>query len=311
MEAIQTQDLTKHYRSGLFKRKNIPALEKVSLSVEQGEIFGLLGPNGAGKTTFVKLILSIVHPTSGTATVLGYPLGKRILKEYCGYLPENHRYPGFLTAENTLVFFGRLNGLPETNLKEKARALLETVGLKDWAKVKTKKFSKGMLQRLGLAQSLINDPKILFLDEPTDGVDPIGRKEIRDLLLSLKARGTTIFLNSHLLSELEMVCDRVAILNKGKVVRLGTIAELTTQKLAYVLQLSSPVTKEIREQLQQTILPIEYNDTSLVVSLHDKSELNRIIDILRAGGIGIESMNQQKTSLEDYFIQIMKGENGQ
>jgi ABC-2 type transport system ATP-binding protein len=311
MEAIQTQNLTKHYRSGLFKRKNIPALEKVSLSVEQGEIFGLLGPNGAGKTTFVKLILSIVHPTSGTATILDFPLGKRELKEYCGYLPENHRYPGFLTAENTLVFFGRLNGLPETNLKEKAHALLETVGLKDWAKVKTKKFSKGMLQRLGLAQSLINDPKILFLDEPTDGVDPIGRKEIRDLLLSLKARGTTIFLNSHLLSELEMVCDRVAILNKGKVVRLGTIAELTTQKLAYVLQLSSPVTKEIREQLQQTILPIEYNDTSLVVSLHDKSELNRIIDILRAGGIGIESMNQQKTSLEDYFIQIMKGENGQ
>jgi ABC-2 type transport system ATP-binding protein len=311
MEAIQTQNLTKHYRSGLFKRKNIPALEKVSLSVEQGEIFGLLGPNGAGKTTFVKLILSIVHPTSGTATILDFPLGKRELKEYCGYLPENHRYPGFLTAENTLVFFGRLNGLPETNLKEKAHALLETVGLKDWAKVKTKKFSKGMLQRLGLAQSLINDPKILFLDEPTDGVDPIGRKEIRDLLLSLKARGTTIFLNSHLLSELEMVCDRVAILNKGKVVRLGTIAELTTQKLAYVLQLSSPVTKEIREQLQQTILPIEYNNTSLVVSLHDKSELNRIIDILRAGGIGIESMNQQKTSLEDYFIQIMKGENGQ
>jgi ABC-2 type transport system ATP-binding protein len=269
----------------------------------------LLGPHGAGKTTFVKLILSIVHPTSGTATVLGYPLGRRILKESCGYLPENHRYPAFLTAENTLIFFGRLNGLPESTLKEKAHSLLETVGLKDWAKIKTKKFSKGMLQRLGLAQALINDPKILFLDEPTDGVDPIGRKEIRDLLLSLKTQGTTIFLNSHLLSEVEMICDRVAILNKGKVVRTGTIAELTTQKLVYVIQLSSPITKEILERLQQTILPIEYKDTSLIVSLHDKSELNTIIDILRAGGIGIESMNQQKTSLEDYFIQIMKGEN--
>ncbi|MGD0037185.1 MAG: ABC transporter ATP-binding protein [Bacteroidota bacterium] len=309
MEAIQTLDLTKHYSSRAFKRNNIPALEKVSLSVEQGEIFGLLGPNGAGKTTFVKLILSIVHPTSGTATVLGYPLGQRVLKEYCGYLPENHRYSTFLTAENTLIFFGRLNGLPESILKEKAHSLLETVGLKDWAKVKTKKFSKGMLQRLGLAQALINDPKILFLDEPTDGVDPIGRKEIRDLLLSLKTQGTTIFLNSHLLSEVEMICDRIAILNKGKVVRIGTIAELTTQKLAYVIQLSSPISKEIREQLQQTILPIEYKDTSLVVSLQDKSELNTIIDILRTGGIGIESLNQQKTSLEDYFIQIMKGEN--
>ena len=311
MEALRTLDLTKHYRSGAFKRDNIPALEKVSLSVEQGEIFGLLGPNGAGKTTFVKTILSIVHPTAGTATVLGYPLGQRELKEYCGYLPENHRYPAFLTAENTLIFFGRLNGLPESTLKEKAHALLETVGLKDWAKVKTKKFSKGMLQRLGLAQALINSPKILFLDEPTDGVDPIGRKEIRDLLLRMKAEGTTIFLNSHLLSEVEMICDRVAILNKGKVVRTGTIAELTTQKLAYVIQLSSLITKEMRERLQQTILPIEYNDTSLIVSLHDKSELNVIIDILREGGIGIESMTQQKTSLEDYFIQIMKGENGQ
>jgi ABC-2 type transport system ATP-binding protein len=311
MEALQTLDLTKHYRSGAFKRNNIPALEKVSLSVAQGEIFGLLGPNGAGKTTFVKTILSIVLPTSGTATVLGYPLGQRVLKEYCGYLPENHRYPAFLTAENTLIFFGRLNGLAESALKEKAHTLLETVGLKDWARVKTKKFSKGMLQRLGLAQALMNDPKILFLDEPTDGVDPLGRKEIRDLLLSLKAQGTTIFLNSHLLSEVEMICDRVAILNKGKVVRTGTIAELTTQKLAYVIQLASPITQEMRERLQQTILPIEYNDTSLIVALHDKSELNLIIDILREGGIGIESMTQQKTSLEDYFIQIMKGENGQ
>jgi ABC-2 type transport system ATP-binding protein len=311
MEALQTLDLTKHFSSGAFKRNNIPALEKVSLFVEQGEIFGLLGPNGAGKTTFVKLILSIVHPTSGTATVLGYPLGQRVLKEYCGYLPENHRYPAFLTAENTLIFFGRLNGLTKSTLEEKVHSLLETVGLKDWAKVKTKKFSKGMLQRLGLAQALMNDPKILFLDEPTDGVDPLGRKEIRDLLLSLKAQGTTIFLNSHLLSEVEMICDRVAILNKGKVVRTGTITELTTQKLAYVIQLSSLITQEMRERLQQTILPIEYNDTNLIVSLHDKSELNLIIDILREGGIGIESMTQQKTSLEDYFIQIMKGENGQ
>jgi ABC-2 type transport system ATP-binding protein len=311
MEAIQTFELTKYYRSSPFKRNNIPALEKVSLSVEEGEIFGLLGPNGAGKTTFVKLILSIVHPTSGTATVLGYPLGERALKEHCGYLPESHRYPGFLNALDTLIFFGRLNGLQESILKDKANSLLEMVGLKEWSKVKIKKFSKGMLQRLGLAQAIINNPKLLFLDEPTDGVDPIGRKEIREMLLQLKAQGTTIFLNSHLLSEVEMICDRVAILNKGKVVRTGTIAELTTQKLVYVIQLSSPVTKEIQKLLQQTYLPIEYKDSSLIVSLHDKSELNVIIDILRASNIGIEGMTQQKTSLEDYFIEIMKGENVQ
>jgi ABC-2 type transport system ATP-binding protein len=311
MEAIQTLDLTKHYSSSAFKRNNIPALEKVSLSIDQGEIFGLLGPNGAGKTTFVKLLLSIVSPTSGTATVLGHPLGERALKEECGYLPENHRYPGFLNALDTLIFFGRLNGLPSKNLKEKSFSLLETVGLKDWAKVKTKKYSKGMLQRLGLAQALINNPKILFLDEPTDGVDPLGRKEIRDLLLNLKAQGTTIFLNSHLLSEVEMISDRVAILNKGKVVRTGTITELTTQKLSYIIQFASPISSDIREQLQRTILPIEYSAMSLIVTLKEKAELNAIIDILRAGGIGIESMTQQKTSLEEYFIQIMKGENAQ
>jgi ABC-2 type transport system ATP-binding protein len=311
MEALQTVDLTKHYRSGLFKRKNIIALEKVSLSVEQGEIFGLLGPNGAGKTTFVKLLLSIALPTSGTATVLGHPLGQRALKEQCGYLPESHRYPGFLTALDTLIFFGRLNGLQENKLRDKAHVLLEMVGLKDWAKVKTKKFSKGMLQRLGLAQALVNDPKLLFLDEPTDGVDPIGRKEIRDLLLRLKGEGTTIFLNSHLLSEIEMMCDRVAILNKGKVVRTGTISELTTQKLAYIIQLSAPISDDLRVRLNQSHFSLEFKDTSLTVTLKDKSELNSIIDTLRAGGIGIEGMTQQKTSLEDYFIQLVKGENDQ
>ncbi|MGD0590271.1 MAG: ABC transporter ATP-binding protein [Bacteroidota bacterium] len=311
MEALQTVDLTKHYRSGLFKRKNIIALEKVSLSIEQGEIFGLLGPNGAGKTTFVKLLLSIAHPTSGTATVLGHSLGQRALKEQCGYLPESHRYPGFLTALDTLIFFGRLNGLQEKILKDKAHVLLEMVGLKDWAKVKTKKFSKGMLQRLGLAQALVNDPKLLFLDEPTDGVDPIGRKEIRDLLLQLKGEGTTIFLNSHLLSEIEMMCDRVAILNKGKVVRTGTISELTTQKLVYIIQLSAPVSEDLRVRLSQSHFSLELKDTSLTVTLKDKSELNSIIDTLRADGIGIEGMTQQKTSLEDYFIQLVKGENDQ
>jgi len=309
MEVLQTVDLSKHYRSGLFIRKNIVALEKVSLSIEQGEIFGLLGPNGAGKTTFVKLLLSIAHPTSGTATVLGHPLGQRALKEHCGYLPESHRYPGFLTALDTLIFFGRLNGLPESVLKDKAKSLLDMVGLKDWAKVKTRKFSKGMLQRLGLAQALVNDPKLLFLDEPTDGIDPIGRKEIRDLLLRLKGEGTTIFLNSHLLSEVEMMCDRVAILNKGKVVRTGTISELTTQKLSYSIQLSAPVTEELRVRLNQSHFSLEFKDTSLTVTLKDKSELNSIIDTLRADGIGIEGMTQQKTSLEDYFIQLVKGEN--
>lgn len=311
MEALQTVDLTKLYRTGLLKRKNITALEKVSISVDQGTIFGLLGPNGAGKTTFVKLLLSIALPTSGTATVLGHSIGQRALKKHCGYLPESHRYPGFLTALDTLIFFGRLNGLPESTLKDKAKSLLELVGLKDWAKVKTKKFSKGMLQRLGLAQALVNDPKLLFLDEPTDGVDPIGRKEIRDILIKLKSAGTTIFLNSHLLSEIEMICDKVAILNRGIVVRTGIISELTAQKLIFNIQLSEPVSEDIKVSLSHKHFSLEFKDTSLIAALKDKSELNSIIDTLRANGVGIESMEQQKTSLEDYFIQLLKGENEQ
>jgi ABC-2 type transport system ATP-binding protein len=307
MDILQTCELTKHYQYGVFKRKNIIALEKVSLSIKQGEIFGLLGPNGAGKTTFVKLILSITLPTSGSAKILNYSLGERALREQCGYLPENHRYPGFLTALDTLIFFGRLNGLSGSELKNKSISLLELVGLKDWVKVKTKKFSKGMLQRLGLAQALINDPKLLFLDEPTDGVDPIGRKEIRDILVDLKSRGTSIFLNSHLLSEVEMICDRVAILNKGKIVQTGTIAELTSQKLVYEIQVSSVFPDTLRMKLQATNFSFEIQGTKLIATCKEKSELNSLIDLIRAEGIGIEGMVQQKTSLEDYFIQLVKG----
>jgi ABC-2 type transport system ATP-binding protein len=309
MEVIQTTDLTKHYRIGAIKRINIPALEKVSLSVNEGEIFGLLGPNGAGKTTFVKLILSIVSPSDGSATVLGHPLGTRELREQCGYLPENHRYPGFLSALDTLIFFGRLNGMSDSTLKQKAPILLETVGLKDWANVKTKKFSKGMLQRLGLAQALINDPKILFLDEPTDGVDPIGRKEIRELLLNLKTQGKTIFLNSHLLSEVEMISDRVAILNKGQVVRMGSVAELTTQQLTYTIQLAAPIPVSTLGLLKSKFFSLESSGSSLHVTVKEKNELNSIIDMLRTENIGIEGMTQKKASLEDYFIQLVKGEN--
>lgn len=308
MNAVQTYDLTKHFRSGAFKKKNIAALEKVSLHVNAGEIFGLLGPNGAGKTTFIRLLLSIAHPTSGKAEVFGLPLGARAIREKCGYLPESHQYPAFLTGFDTLIFFGRLNGLRQSELKPKARSLLETVGLTQWAHVKTKRYSKGMLQRLGLAQALINDPQILFLDEPTDGVDPIGRKEIRDLLMTLKEKGITIFLNSHLLSEVELISDRVAILNKGRVVRIGTVADLTAQSLSFSIRVASPVPEEILARLTKTFPDLRSKDTELLVTLKDKIELNIIVDTLRTEGIGIEGLTQQKASLEDFFIQAIKGE---
>ena len=306
MTIVETNQISKTYRAGLFKKTNVEALKEVSLSVHAGEIFGLLGPNGAGKTTFVKLLLSIVRPTSGEATLLGQPIGTTKIKEQCGYLPENHRYPNFLSGFDTLLFFGRLNGLREGAIREKARVLLDLVGLNEWAKVKTKKYSKGMLQRLGLAQALVNDPQVLFLDEPTDGVDPIGRKEIRDILVSLKNRGTTIFLNSHLLSEVEAICDRVAILNKGSVLKVGSVSELTAQQLSYEIHVGSPISEALFARLKSSIPSIERSGNTLVAAVKEKQDINALLDMLRAEGIPIEEMSQQKSTLEESFIKLIK-----
>ena len=307
MNLVETANLSKTYRSGVFKKKNIKALSNVSLSVESGEIFGLLGPNGAGKTTFVKILLSIVHPTSGSATVFGQPLGALTTRQKIGYLPENHRYPSFLTAWGTVVHFGRLHGIPEAELKSRATRLLKMVGLEDWFNVKIKKFSKGMLQRLGLAQAMINDPEILFLDEPTDGVDPVGRKEIRDILKSLRTEGKTIFLNSHMLSEVEEVSDRVAILNKGEVLRVGTIADLTTPRLEYDVQLTAPPPEVLLQDLRSVCNLVSPQGSSLLLGIKSKDDLNRVIELFRNHHCSFEALTPRKAKLEDYFIDLIKG----
>ena len=310
MNAVETDQLSKTYRTGFFNKRNIVALEKVSLCVNSGEIFGLLGPNGAGKTTFVKLLLSIVQPTAGTATVLGEPLGSLAIREQCGYLPENHRYPGFLNGADTLLFFGRLNGIADRILKERSQSLLELVGLKEWSKVRIKRYSKGMLQRLGLAQALINEPRILFLDEPTDGVDPIGRKEIREILLQLKSRGVTIFLNSHLLSEVEMVCDRVAVLNHGVIIKVGRTDELTRTEPVYHLLISTPLTEGVYAELAGRAFEFTTEGQNVSLRTDDPAKVNAFIDVLRAHAVTIEGMQQQKTTLEESFIQLIQGTDG-
>lgn len=305
---VQTENLSKTYRSGLLKKSNIKALSNVSITVERGEIFGLLGPNGAGKTTFIKILLSIVQGSSGNGSILGSPLGHPNIRKRSGYLPENHRYPQFLTAFGTLLHFGRLHGIPDTVLKARAYSLLELVGLKDWVAVRVKKFSKGMLQRLGLAQALLSDPDILFLDEPTDGVDPVGRKEIRDLLTSLRSQGKTIFLNSHLLSEVELISDRVAILNKGEVLRIGTIQEITSRHLEYELILQEAPSESLLSELKSFCKTLDRKENRLVVSVNAKADLDRVIDLVRNKGYSIESFAQHKSSLEDFFINLIQTE---
>ncbi|MBI3787873.1 MAG: ABC transporter ATP-binding protein [Ignavibacteriales bacterium] len=310
MPIVHTEQLSKTYRSGLIKRREVAALKDVSISVERGEIFGLLGPNGAGKTTFVKILLSIVFPTKGDAEILDQKLGALGIREKSGYLPENHRYPNFLTGLQTLHLFGQLHGLNGGVLKDKSKSLLELVGLKDWGGVKIKRYSKGMLQRLGLAQALMNDPEILFLDEPTDGVDPVGRKEIRNLLKDLKGKGTTIFLNSHMLSEVEAISDRVAILNKGEVLKVGTVADITSTKLEYEIQLDQGASEQLCEKIRPLVRELKSVGKMLTITVYDKNDIHKVQDLIRQEGVFVESMTPRKSSLEDYFIQLIQSGDG-
>src|SRR5216684_8277576 len=230
--AIEVRGLRKVYRTSV-TRGRITALDGIDLHVSPGELFGLLGPNGAGKTTTVKILLGLTHPTEGTARIAGLPVSDPESRRSVGYLPEGHKIPGYLTARQTLSIFGRMSGLDSETIKRRSGELLETLRISQWIDIRVKKFSKGMTQRLGLAVALIHSPNVLLLDEPTDGVDPVGRREIRDLLREEAKNGTAILVNSHLLSEIEMTCDRVAVLRKGQVAAAGTIEELTRQTAKY------------------------------------------------------------------------------
>ena len=260
MLAVDVRDLSKTYRSP-FRRADVQALSGLSLQVAPGEIFGLLGPNGAGKTTLVKSLLGIVHPTSGAASLFGVPVGRPEARRRVGFLPEHHRFPPFLTAEAMLHLYGRLSGVEAATRKRQIPELLERVQMGRWRSAKIKTFSKGMMQRAGLAQALLGSPDLLFLDEPTDGVDPVGRREIRDVLVELSREGKTIFLNSHLLSEVEQVCTRVAILKGGRLVREGTVGELTAVEKVYELS-ATPIPDVLLERLGGAITPLEDADAS-------------------------------------------------
>src|SRR5262245_40748766 len=226
--AIETRDLRKTYVEGLLRRKRQEALKGVSLRVERGEIFGLLGGNGAGKTTFIKTLLGIIRRTAGEARLLGFPAGDRRGRKLVGYLPENLRVPRHLTGLTALELYGHLSNVPTSVIRRRRIGLLERVGLAERAKDPVRTYSKGMLQRLGLAQAMLHDPELFILDEPTDGLDPLARSQVRGYLTELKQQGKTIFLNSHILQEVELVCDRVAILDKGVLRRVANVAEITS-----------------------------------------------------------------------------------
>jgi ABC-2 type transport system ATP-binding protein len=300
MLAIHAQGLAKTYKAN---NRTIEALKPLDLDIPQSQVFGLLGPNGAGKTTLVKLLLGIIAPTSGQATIFGEKLASIAAKRMIGYLPENHRFPLHLTGQQMLEFYGNLAGMSGKHLQHRIEYLTELVRMKEWRGLRIRQYSKGMMQRIGLAQSLLNAPKLLFLDEPTDGIDPVGRKEIRDVLANVKAEGTTIFVNSHLLSEVELISDRVAILKKGTVMRIGATEELTKDPGVYTFKLENTnglVMGEIRGALG-----FSAETSELEVEAHSTEELNAALDAVRRQNILIAGISAKKSTLEELFFEII------
>ncbi|HUU28057.1 MAG TPA: ABC transporter ATP-binding protein [archaeon] len=308
MKIIESHGVIKDFK-GVFRGK-LRALDRVDMAVGEGEIFGLLGPNGAGKTTLIKILLGLIYPTRGYATVSGVDVKDFRSRQKVGYLPENPYYPQYLNGSQVVRLFGKLGALGGVQLKERTAELLRKMKIDQWAEMKVKNYSKGMAQRLGLAQALINDPQIIFLDEPTDGLDPIGRQETRSVLIELRKAGKTVFLNSHLLSEVEMVCDRVAILDKGRLLAEGRLDELTSEANRFRIKCRE-IGPELEKAIEALTLSKKIDDGWLEITVETAGQLNQVIDSIRKAGLLIESIQPVKRSLESYFIDLIKDIRGE
>lgn len=299
MAVVSVSDLRKNYG-------RIEALRGVSLQVEPGQIFGLLGQNGAGKSTLIKILLGIVRKTDGDATLLGYPAGTTDVRKRVGYLPEDHQFPEYHTARSLLDIYGQLYGLSRDERGKRIAEALAYVGLTKRMNTRIRTYSKGMKQRLGIAQSFFHDPEVIFLDEPTDGVDPVGRKEIRDLLLQLKGEGRTIFVNSHLLGEVEMISDRVAILHQGELVRFGTVADLTRQEGRFVVGLAAG-SEFPSEEVARLGFKSEPHGTHWEVIVGDHPEgIDSVLALLSEKGLKLRHLVEKKQTLEDVFVSMVE-----
>jgi len=300
--AIETSDLRKIYRSR-WRRREVRAVDGVSLRVARGATFGLLGPNGAGKTTFVKLLLSAVIPSGGTARVFGRDVDEPGSRRPIGYLPENHRFPTYFTGAGMLDFYAALSGTSAAERRRRIPELLELVGLDRWGAVRIGKYSKGMLQRLGLAQAIIHSPALLILDEPSDGVDPMGRRHIREILGGLEEKGVTIFINSHLLAEVELFCSEVAILHKGRVALSGKVKELIAGKGYKLTAAQAP--EALETALRERAVAVAARDGLLELQFATREQANEAIDLLRRENCAIESLSQTSSTLEDVFVRTI------
>ena len=307
---ISVRDLRKAYRSGLRRRRR-EALCGVNLEVASGQVFGILGPNGAGKTTLIKVLLGVVRHWTGEAILFGSPAGSVIARRRVGYLPENLRIAGHHCARTALQYYGRLAGLDWPTIYSRSTELLQLVGLADRPNEPVTRYSKGMVQRLGLAQALLHDPDLLILDEPTDGLDPVGRSEVRALLKELSGRGKTIFLNSHILQEVEIICDRVAVLAGGTVRAYGSLDEIAAtlphaQRVTFeVAAVPMHIWSALQLSSAAKVLPSAPGIVRFELPAEEPTHVNRYIDLLRAADLNIQGVKLQRPSLEEMFISVV------
>jgi ABC-2 type transport system ATP-binding protein len=303
MPAIEILGLEKTYSVGFVRKRPKCALHPLSLTVEDGEIFGFLGPNGAGKTTTLKLLMGLVFPTAGSARILGQECTDPSVKAQIGFLPEQPYFYDYLTAHELLEYYGQLSGVPAKQRKQRVERVLQQVGLRDVQGVQLRKFSKGMLQRVGIGQAILHDPKLVFFDEPMSGLDPMGRREVRDLMEQLKHEGKTVFFSTHILSDAETLCDRVAIIHKGELLRVGAVEDLTSsvQGKVEVIWQGTQIPSAIK------VLGAECHVSGdRVRAIISESQQDAVIDSLRRERLRLIAITPVRTSLEAYFVEKLR-----
>jgi ABC-2 type transport system ATP-binding protein len=305
MDAIRTDALTKHYTVGFWRPRPYVALDALTLQVAQGEVFGFLGPNGAGKTTTLKLLMQLMFPSSGYAEILGRPVGDVGVRRRLGYLPENPYFYDYLTAEELLGYFATLFGIPAHERRRRVSTLLDDVGIQGERRLQLRKFSKGMLQRVGIAQALINEPEIVFFDEPMSGLDPLGRREIRELILRLRDRGCTVFFSSHVLADAEALCNRVAMLAGGRLVALDDLSGLQQFRIRGWELVVSGLGDALRARLRadgSVTRETRLGEQRYALELPPEREPERLLPELLAQGARVVSLQPLRDTLEDLFV---------
>ena len=306
MPIVEIENLTKDFSVGFWKKRPVRALDNLSLQVHKGEVFGFLGPNGAGKSTTLKILMHLLHPTSGTARILEKSVNTVSMHNRIGYLPENPYFYDYLTPTELLTYMGRLFGMRQPALSQKVDTLLENVGLAQARTMQLRKFSKGMVQRIGIAQAIINDPEIVFLDEPMSGLDPLGRMEVRRIITALKAKGVTVFFSSHILPDVEAICDRVAILNRGELQEEGALEEILKVRIQGHEIIVSGWTEKTLESIQEKCDEVRSMGDRLHLRAGDREQMENILSFIFANKLDLISINPVRPSLEEHFRTIIQ-----